>query len=414
MEELRLERIEREIAEGELPRAARYEDGSNFDQALLGCAILEMAAALDGEPELSRRYAWVMEPGAFVSGVEAWLQYEVIMALKVTPFETEEKVVVIRVLTGLGADTKRAEGARCWFIALDARMLWAHGALAQTMAEVKERRESAYEGEERWCRSDMFGGGRLEALVREEHVGHGYVAALSWLRRLGPDGELKLGDVRDWLPGVGDPDYYKERWESKIPPESLIERLVRAPLRFAVFRAWGSFLTHVFDDQPQESFWPMSAADIYGQGLLLALEEKSEINGVERSFFFARGSSAIGMSVYLQLARTRLIRDARVEAVRLLCLPTEADATPKLRRRGAIDAQMRLMNVINHRDAQDEQHGLAMLAAFDEMQVFFGLVAAVELSALGATVWPMSMCSIGWEDVRDYLEKMTSELGDGM
>ncbi|HEY8809437.1 MAG TPA: hypothetical protein VIM28_05390 [Solirubrobacterales bacterium] len=52
-----------------------------------------------------------------------------------------------------------------------------------------------------------------------------------------------LGLVSDWLPSVADPVLHLERIEARKLPEMQVEHLVRAPLRFAAFHGWGTFLT---------------------------------------------------------------------------------------------------------------------------------------------------------------------------
>jgi len=410
MAKLRLEELKCDFAPHLAKSGTGIEHACELDEDLFACSLFEIVATLSKNERLLERYGWALESGAFGSGLEAWLQCELITSEAMVKSTEQAKPVVVKIRRGIDRDVVAFDGDRCWFVLLSGEVVEAHAAFAATMRKVEEDPIASYSGEDPWTRSNLFGGGKLEAIVRGEHVGDGLALAVHWLRGLRSEKvEVDLGVAFDWLPGSAHPDYHKARWDERQPPEALVERLFRAPLRFVVHQGWGSLITHAFDDSPPDSFWPMLAADVQAQRRLLTVEEKGLVNGVERRLFFQRASCAIGMAVYLQLARIRLIVAGRREAVRLLCLPSEAESKSKLARRGAVDAQLRLLRVAAHvyQGAEEEKLLVAALRSFDEMEVFLGLVAAVEMASLGATVSPFELCRPCWEPIDSLAELMT-------
>jgi hypothetical protein len=409
MVELSLSDIESAFTKLTGADAARYEPNSAFDAALLSESIRAMRLLLNADPDLEARFAWITEQNTFASGIEAWLQHEIIEATRALPPNPEDKPVVIRISDGASKDVMTLDAPRCWLVVLNSRVLFAHAELLARMRVVELQAGEAYDGDDPWRRTDIIGGGRLETLARGESLGLGlaYAQVIEWITRMGSDGVRDLGPVSDWLPSVADLGMHVARIKAKKLPEMQVEHLVRAPLRFAVFHGWGTFITHTFDDRPADDFWPLSAADVHGQHRLLALDEKVLIHGVPRNYFFGRAGPAVGMAVYLQLARARMIPAAQIEAARLLCLRPASGETPTLRRRGARDVQLRLHNAALHvfTDADDDDMTRLGVAAFNEMQVFAGLVAAIVLISLGATVSLPDLCVGEWDTVRQFIEK---------
>lgn len=385
---------------------------STFDERLRAAAAhgcRELLALLPSS--VARHYRWTAEEDAFGSGVEAWLQHEVLLALSAGWLPPGAPAVAIHVVDGLSGDAWTGIGERCRHVAVAADVVDAHVALLRAVIGMCAHAPAPYGDADRWCHTNLVGGGQVEALARE-NVGLAYAHTL---RCLAWQGAYAAADALEephvWVPTAATPDQLAARARLGAKQWTAVERLVRAPLRFLAFR-WVEPEPLPASEAPRTAFQLEALADIAAIVRLTRIEQHARVDGVEHAALQPAGSAAIGMAVSLQTTRMRRVHVGSAEAVRRLCLGGDDPPPAAIRRLGRIEAQMRCMwaSALGLRPTGDDRGAHSLTFAFDEMQVLFGLAAALCLANLGGRVVLDRLCAAGWEEVADEWQRMVDGL----
>jgi hypothetical protein len=394
----------------------RLTSPSDFDRKLREEAAVHIGAFLDQVENGKEQYAWSTEPGSFNSGIEAWLQHELLLALNPGhpgPARGPQLPAVARVV-----DTKEMRAP--WtistplavFLLVPANLIDRYVALQQAVLTITVHAPDPYDESDRWCRTNLLGGGHMEAAARGEMLGVAYAAAQAFLVDEGAYATSPfLGDPSDWIlhaPGAKEGD----ETGSLGPGDTDVEILIRAPLRFGLFQEWGHSLTELFADRPRGDFGREQSADNTAVHCFRKLEEDACVEGVSWKEFFGRGSVATGMSIHLQMKRVDLLRRGLPRAVEWLCLSTDEGDRPAMTRLSLGEVMLRCAGVatmLGYRE-EDQWTPFALLGSVDEMQVFFSLVAALLLIRTGGTADLGRLQSVEWEAVIDYYEARNKAL----
>jgi hypothetical protein len=413
-----LQLIEADLVQGSGAASERFRCGADFDRELHTRAVEACAGLLENHLPNADSYRWCVADGAFASGVEAWLQLEVLQSLRFArPSLKQHGPFVVRILDDIPTDTTLLDGSNCQLVLVSSQVIDAHAALLRAVLLMCELAERPYEGAEPWCRSDLVGGPRIEALAREQ-LGLAYGSVLKMLRW---EGAYALVDE---LRVPLDLPFECESSSSSSTAELscgaplglsdrlvLTDRLVWGPVRFLVLRE--SAARRVLEDHKSHeaggTFERTSAGDAVGVLDLLRVLDNAPVPDRERG----RMLGAVSVGVALQMTRVRRVRNGTAEAVRRLCLHDGHDIPRQVHRLGRIETQMRCVLAGRHLmpPEGDWSTGFVPWFVFDEMQVVFGLAAALTITSVGGRVTLDNMCHVGWDEVGERVRQEV-ELSD--
>ena len=398
---------------------------SDFDLELRDLASRQASDLLDDVVDGAELYSWAGESRAYCSGIEAWLQHEVLLTLTTERSGPAPKSpVVIRV-----ADVQKALDPwtvvtrHATFLVIPRPLLDRSVAFQRAVLTMTLHAPEPYAADDRWLRTNIMGGAHMEAAARSERLGFAYAAVLEFLE----GGTVYsnspfLGECSDWIPhraGLCD--------EGLGAGATDVEILVRAPLRFAVFQEWGHARTKQFAETPRGDFGRERSADNSAMRCLRALADEVKVGGVGWGAFFGRAGVASGMPICLLLKRLDRLQTGLGAAVEWLCSSRRDADPPAMARLSQAEVMLRCASVVTTQLMwdPDEEMADALLRCVEEMQMFCGLAEGMLLARLGGTIHLARLCRVEWEAVlrfyeqqHEALERLTAEdlaeLGNGL
>lgn len=390
---LRLSEVNRAFTQARTPRdVRRYRCASGFDTELEGAATAACAQLAHELGDEGYGYGWTAEAGAFASGIEAWMQNEVMRSVRLGRPAREREAIVVRVVDGLSADTVVVRSSRCSFVLISSDVVDSHFALLRAIESPALRTLRPYEGEDAWTSSNLIGGGQVEALIRDDAAAAFALITglLSWEAAYA--GARSLTDPEGWVTAPEQADS-ADGQGGAAQPLTMADRLVKAPLRFVLYRK--SAMIRLLEYNGEEA--PLSRAI---SGDLVALTDLLSVEGRREGKTHNGYDAAAGMAVALQLMRLRRIHLQTRQAVVMLCVPQYEPQLGPPERLARTEMQLRCMQAMRFAfdTTDDPSPGLALMGLVDEMQVVIGLVSALTLSKLGSTVDLALLCTSRWRD----------------
>lgn len=376
----------------------RFKSPSEFDAGLRVRASQELVSLLHAVPGLEQQYNWTTIRGAFCSGIEAWLQHEILLSLSLRHAANDPPLVVRVVEADCGRAVQGIKGSHCQFLLVPVSLIDRYVALQQALLEMTVWSGEPYPGDDPWCRTNLIAGSHIEALLRGERLGFAYAAALRFLK-----GEARytssdyLGAPEDWLPRAS------TIFESEGDTD--VEKIVRAPLRFALFHEWGRSLSPFASSRSRGDPWGESAADIEAVRQLLDVQGSIPVHGIPRAEFYGGYSVEIGMAIFIQMQRIALLTEGLSAAVSWICCVTDKRTRPAMVRLSQGELIHRCLNAVQiGMSERSETEQYSLLLSVDEMQVFFAAVAGVLLGRFGGGINLNSLRQVGWQTAREYFE----------
>src|ERR1035437_6357348 len=108
---------------------SHYACPSDFDSALRAESLEACAEVINTFPQAGELYGWTPIAEAFGSGIEAWLQHELVLAQCALLGEVRDRPLVVRVVDTSRLDTWTLRAERCDFLMFPASRVGAHVAL---------------------------------------------------------------------------------------------------------------------------------------------------------------------------------------------------------------------------------------------------------------------------------------------
>jgi hypothetical protein len=384
----------------------RYRCASRFDTGLEGAATAacaQLAHELTGE---GYAYGWTAEPGAFASGIEAWMQYEVMRAVRLGRPARDRNAIVVRIVDKLSSDSVVVRASGCYFVLISNDVVDSHFALLRAMQSAALRAVYPYEREDAWTSSNLIGGGQVEALIRRDLSAAFAVmeGLLSWEAAYA--GARLLEDPERW---IIPPEQAVGGDASRLGKEQLtmIDRLVQAPLRFLLYRKSAMIRLVEYSEKDGRLSRGIS-------GDLLALIDLLSVEGRRNEKKRNGYGAAAGMAVGLQLMRLRRIHVQTRETVFRLCVPQYEPQLGLPERLARTEVQLRCMQAMRlaFGTLEDPGPGLVLIGLVDEMQVMIGLVSARTLAKLGGGADLTLLCTSRWRDFPIHAAGWVNDLWD--
>lgn len=373
----------------------RFVGITTFDRQLGRWAATEIEATLGGL-EAANSYRWCVEPEAFASGIEAWLQLQVLRSLRFSrPSRDLAPCFVIRMIEGPCPDITLLGGSDYRFVCVSIGVVDSHFALLRRFREMRTRGEQRYDDEDRWCHSNLVGGAEVEWLVRKELQ----IAYTDILKMLAWDGAYAT--TTSPLPADARNATEAQPPAARGAPLDFADRLAWGPIQFLVLRETAQHrLGHGLDYKTP--FWRASAGDLVGMLDFRKVEGSIPPEDEQRARLFA----VVSMGVALQMTRVRCVRNGTSEAVRRLCLRAAQSSPQTVQRLGQIEVQMRFLNAAPFQVGPegDDSAGHLLLDVFDEMQITFGVAAASAIVETGGRATIEDLCRAEWYVVAEHVQ----------
>jgi hypothetical protein len=394
----------RGVSEPAVELESAFDDALKHE-AVLGCEPLIEHA--DGT-HIGHQYQWTRSPAVFQSGVEAWLQHEVVQALASSGWALSagaDRPFVIRVVHTERRTTWTVSSELCRYVMVPFSYVDRYVRLASAMRRILSFGPIPYSDNDPWCTTNLIGGSYLEYLLRSEHLGLAYGAMHEILDSPAAyENALSLGEPDEWVLST----YSLRRALGSLlarPNERCTERLVRAPLRYTVFHEMGHSLSGMGADPSLREFERDRGADGAAVSMLVSLERSARVRGVTRDALGTDLSASLGMGVHLQMERVDRALLAHKNAITWLGRDGATGIPPQLNRLSWGEVTLRYLSAAGVPLAGEDRLIYALAGALNEMQVIFGVIAGLLLARLGGTIHLHRLCSGIWEPLWMWMSR---------